>query len=69
MFSAEATITTAVAWSIWKRRNTLIFNHVDDSLSVTVRRCIEDVRLWAYRCSKPASAVSLYNWCIAFDPP
>jgi hypothetical protein len=49
----EAAINTAISWSIWKRRNTRTFNGVVDDLSLVSRRCIEDVRIWAYRCNTP----------------
>jgi hypothetical protein len=42
---------------------------VDHPLSTTIRSCIEDVRLWAYRCSTATSSNALYNWCVRFDPP
>jgi hypothetical protein len=54
--SEESTICTAIAWNVWKRRNALVFNAMDESLSTVVRRCIEDVRLWAYRCTTPSSS-------------
>jgi hypothetical protein len=65
----EATIATAVAWNIWKRRNNLVFNAEDEAhLSVT-RRCLADVQLLASRCHNSDSAYVLLNWCITFDPP
>jgi hypothetical protein len=64
----EATVTTAIVWNIWKRRNNLVFNRADDPLAAIVRSCIEDVRLWAFRCST-TSSTALYNWCVSFDPP
>jgi hypothetical protein len=65
----EATVTTAIAWNVWKKRNNLSFNTADDPIAVTIRACLRDVRLWAYRCTTPTSAIALYNWCISFDPP
>jgi hypothetical protein len=44
----ESTINTAIAWSIWKRRNALSFNNIVEDLSLVSQRCIEDVRLWAF---------------------
>jgi hypothetical protein len=41
------TIKTAIAWNIWKRRNSLVFNARDDSLIQVLHRCIDDLRLWA----------------------
>jgi mannosylglycoprotein endo-beta-mannosidase len=65
----EATINTAIAWTIWKRRNALAFNGIVEDLSLASRRCIEDVRLWAYRCNTPSSADALNFWCNSYDPP
>jgi mannosylglycoprotein endo-beta-mannosidase len=65
----DSTINTAIAWNIWKRRNTLVFNGIDEPASVTTQRCIQDVRLWAHRCSNVTSRSLLTNWCIQFDPP
>jgi hypothetical protein len=65
----EATISTAVAWNIWKRRNVKIFYGIDEPLPVTARRCLEDVRLWAHRCSKAQTRDYLLYWCNNFDPP
>jgi hypothetical protein len=36
---------------------------------VAVNRCIEDIRLWAHRCSNPDSSNILNNWCNGFEPP
>jgi hypothetical protein len=47
--SENATINTAIAWNIWKRRNALVFNGIDEPLPITAARCLEDVRLWAFR--------------------
>jgi hypothetical protein len=38
-------------------------------LQVTINRCIEDVRLWANRCTKSQSSVTLIAWCNLYDPP
>jgi hypothetical protein len=34
-----------------------------------LRRCLADVRLWAFRCNSTASSSSLKTWCIQFEPP
>ena len=65
----ETTINTAIAWSIWKRRNALTFNGITEDISLVSRRCIEDIRLWAFRCNTPSSASLLNNWCNGYDPP
>jgi hypothetical protein len=65
----ESTINTAIAWNIWKRRNALTFNGVTESLALVSRRCIEDIRLWAYRCTTPSSTSFLNSWCNGYDPP
>jgi hypothetical protein len=68
--SLEAsTVHLAIAWNIWKRRNTLVFNGTDEPLLVAAKRCVEDVRLWAYRCKNNDSSSSLNMWCTRFDPP
>nr|XP_051210977.1 uncharacterized protein LOC127328415 [Lolium perenne] len=41
------TITTAIAWSIWKRRNGRVFHGIVEDLALVTQRCIEDIRLWA----------------------
>jgi hypothetical protein len=64
-----STITTAIAWNIWKRRNSLVFNSVDETLHVISQRCIKDLKLWASRCHSAPSASVLNNWCLRFDPP
>jgi hypothetical protein len=64
----ESTINTAIAWNIWKRRNALTFNGVTESLALVSRRCIEDVRLWAYRCTTPSFTSFLNFWCNGYDP-
>jgi hypothetical protein len=65
----ETTINTAIAWNIWKRRNARTFNDTLESLSLVSNRCIEDVRLWAYRCNTPSSTSLLNSWCNGYDPP
>jgi hypothetical protein len=65
----DSTIRAAIAWNIWKRRNAIVFNSKDEPLQVVTRRCIDDIRLWAHRCSNPASSDSLLSWCTQFDPP
>jgi hypothetical protein len=65
----EASINTAIAWTIWKRRNALAFDGIVEDLSLVSRRCIEDVRLWAYRCNTPSSSDALNFWCNNYDPP
>ena len=65
----QATIILAVLWNIWKHRNTLIFNHTDEPVALTVRRCTEDVRLWARRYCSVVIKNSLATWCTTFDPP
>ncbi|KAK1644469.1 hypothetical protein QYE76_062274 [Lolium multiflorum] len=65
----EATINTAIAWSIWKRRNTLTINDIIEDISVVTRRFLEDIRLWAIRCTTPASSHLLNSWCNGYDPP
>jgi hypothetical protein len=65
----EATVTTAIAWNIWKRRNARTFNDTAEDLLLVSRRCIEDIRLWAHRCNSSPPSLSLNNWCNGFDPP
>jgi hypothetical protein len=65
----EATINTAIAWSIWKRRNALTFNNINEDLSFVTCRCIQDIRLWAFRCNTPSSTSFLNSWCNGYDPP
>jgi hypothetical protein len=65
----EATINTAIAWNIWKRRTAQTFNDVVESLSFVTRRCIQDIRLWAFRCNSPSSTSFLNSWCNGYDPP
>jgi hypothetical protein len=65
----ESTINTVIAWTIWKRRNALTFNGVSEDLALVSRRCIEDIRLWAYRCTTPSSTSFLNSWCNGYDPP
>jgi hypothetical protein len=67
--SAEATVATAIAWNVWKRRNGKIFNEIDETLMIIRQRCIDDVRLWTNRCTKAAPRMYLLNWCHIFDPP
>jgi hypothetical protein len=47
------TIRAAIAWNIWKRRNTLNYNKKDEPLQATISRCISNICLWAHRCPKP----------------
>jgi hypothetical protein len=37
-------LNTAIAWKIWKRRNALVGNGIDEDLSMVAKRCVEDVR-------------------------
>ncbi|KAK1669680.1 hypothetical protein QYE76_057839 [Lolium multiflorum] len=53
----EATINTAIAWNIWKRRNARTFNDDVESLTLVTRRCIQDIRLWAFRYHSLAKAL------------
>jgi hypothetical protein len=66
---AETTVSTAVDWTIWKHRNTKVFNNINEPMLVAARRCIEDVHLWANRCTKDCSCSQLLSWCMTFDPP
>jgi hypothetical protein len=66
---AMTTIKTAIAWNIWKRRNSLVFNARDDSLLQVLHRCVEDLRLWANRFHDCSEAATLNTWCLSFDPP
>jgi hypothetical protein len=66
---AEATVATAIAWNIWKHRNTKIFDGVDKPLLLVRQRCTDDVWLWANQCTKEASRMYLINWWHSFDPP
>ena len=65
---AAGTTCTAISWSIWKRRNDVSVNSVDEPLSVVRRRCVEDLRLWAHRCSSASTSHLINTWCISFDP-
>jgi hypothetical protein len=68
--SLEATtICMTISGNIWKRRNALIFNGLDEDLSMAVRKCIANIPLWYYRCSTASSCSSLIYWCNQFDPP
>jgi general stress protein 26 len=58
----DSTIREAIAWNIWKRRNAIIFNSKDEPLQFVICMCVEDIDLWAQRCSKPASSDSLVSW-------
>ena len=40
----------AILWSIWKRRNAMVFRAHDEDLYVTLRRSGEDLVFWANRC-------------------
>jgi hypothetical protein len=64
-----ATINAAIAWNIWKRRNALVFNGINEDIASSARRCVEDVRLWAFRCTAETSKTILNNWCNGFEPP
>jgi hypothetical protein len=65
----ETTIVAAITWNIWKRRNAKTFNGVDEDLSLVSHRCIEDIRLWAHRCTTSSPSLTLNNWCNGFEPP
>jgi hypothetical protein len=65
----ETTINTAIAWSIWMRMNALTFNGIIEDISVVTQRCLEDIRLWAFRCTTPASSHLLNSWWNGDDPP
>uniref|UniRef100_A0ACD5X6H6 Uncharacterized protein n=1 Tax=Avena sativa TaxID=4498 RepID=A0ACD5X6H6_AVESA len=65
----ETTICVAILWNIWKRRNTLVFNGVDEPPLAAIKWCTEDVRLWAHRCKRASSASQLNLRCNQFDPP
>jgi hypothetical protein len=68
--SFEATtIATAIAWNIWKQRNNLVFNSIDEHMAFVARRCVEDVRLWTFRYPAETSKTILNNWCNGYDPP
>jgi hypothetical protein len=64
-----STVATVVAWSIWKRRNALVFYSLDEDvfysldedLPTVVRQCIDDIRLWAFRCSSLSSKTLYWN--------
>jgi hypothetical protein len=58
----ETTVVTAIAWNIWKRRNAWTFNGVSEGLPLVSHRCIEDIRLWAHRCTTPSPSLSLNNY-------
>jgi hypothetical protein len=42
---------------------------MDEALPLIVKRCIQDVRLWAYRCPTEISRSILNSWCNRYDPP
>jgi hypothetical protein len=63
-----ATITAAIAWNIWKRRNNMVFNGINEDIASAARRCVEDVRLWAFRCTVETSKTILNNWYNGFEP-
>uniref|UniRef100_A0ACD5XUL1 Uncharacterized protein n=1 Tax=Avena sativa TaxID=4498 RepID=A0ACD5XUL1_AVESA len=65
----ETTIYIAILWNIWKRRNTLVFNGMDEPRLAVIKWCTEDVLLWAHRCKRASSAFQLNIWCNQFDPP
>lgn len=65
----DATISTAIAWNIWKRRNSKVFNNMAEPLPLVIQRCISDIRLWAQRCSNVDSRSTLLSWCNNYDPP
>jgi hypothetical protein len=64
----EATVNTVIAWTIWKKQNYLTFNGIVEDLPFATRRCIEDVRLWAFHCSTPSYTSALNFWCNSNDP-
>jgi hypothetical protein len=47
----------------------MTFSGLDEDLSTVSRRCIEDIRLWAFRCNTTSSTSLLNNWCNGHDPP
>jgi hypothetical protein len=49
----ETTIVAAITWNIWKRRNARVFHGVVEDLALVLQPCIEDIRLWAHRCTSP----------------
>ena len=65
----KTTICTAISWNIWKRRNAKVFNNVYEPLDAVKSRCMEDIRLWAYRCKSASAANALKSWCLAYEPP
>jgi hypothetical protein len=63
LYFEETTIPSAMAWNIWKPRNAMVFDSRDDPLVATVKKCIDDLRLWAHRCSRTASSDCILSWC------
>lgn len=51
--SLVPTFVALCCWYLWKRRNDYIFLNESNSVVTTLRACLADARLWAYRL--PAS--------------
>ncbi|PNT71224.1 hypothetical protein BRADI_2g24971v3 [Brachypodium distachyon] len=58
----RSTVIIALLWNIWKHRNEKVFNNVEEDVHLPIKRCSNDVSLWANRCSKEANATLLIDW-------
>ncbi|KAF2946340.1 hypothetical protein DAI22_02g285700 [Oryza sativa Japonica Group] len=58
------TILLAVVWNIWKRRNNKIFISIDETNTLVLRRCANDIELWSNRCNDIVGKQQLHSWAL-----
>ena len=58
----RSTVIIAILWSIWKRRNAMVFRAHDEDLYVTLRRSGEDLVFWSNRCKNAVKQTLLKDW-------
>ena len=62
----SSTVIICVLWNIWKCRNAKVFRQLDEENLMISRRCIEDLALWANRCSSSADNLKVISWSSFF---
>nr|AAT44172.1 hypothetical protein [Oryza sativa Japonica Group] len=61
-------ITTDDLWvyshTVPQRRNKKIFNSIDETNSIVLRRCANDIELWSNRCNDVVGKQQLHSWAL-----
>ena len=58
----QSTVIIGLLWNLWKCRNALVFNQVQEQDFVIFRRCASDFNLWQHRLRSSVDKFCIKEW-------